>query len=67
MNRLRDKVVLVTGGALGLGRATALLLQREGARVVVTDYRCGPSAQAPFLESDCRLGNLLSHRKWLSH
>lgn len=39
MNRLQNKVALVTGGALGLGRATALLLAREGATVVVTDMR----------------------------
>jgi 3(or 17)beta-hydroxysteroid dehydrogenase len=39
MNRLQNKVALVTGGALGLGRATALLLAREGAKVVVTDMR----------------------------
>jgi NAD(P)-dependent dehydrogenase (short-subunit alcohol dehydrogenase family) len=32
-----DKVVLVTGGASGIGRATALLVAREGARVVVAD------------------------------
>lgn len=39
MYRLKDKVALVTGAALGLGRATALLLAREGAKVVVTDMR----------------------------
>jgi 3(or 17)beta-hydroxysteroid dehydrogenase len=39
MNRLKDKVAWVTGRARGLGRAMALLLAREGARVVVTDMR----------------------------
>jgi 3(or 17)beta-hydroxysteroid dehydrogenase len=46
MNRLKDKVALVTGGALGLGRATALLLAREGAKVVVTDMRDADGASA---------------------
>ena len=31
------KTFVVTGGASGIGRATALLLAREGARVVITD------------------------------
>jgi 3(or 17)beta-hydroxysteroid dehydrogenase len=39
MNRVRGKIALVTGAALGLGRAAALMLAREGARVVVTDVK----------------------------
>ncbi|SFA82454.1 3(or 17)beta-hydroxysteroid dehydrogenase [Collimonas sp. OK607] len=35
--RVEGKLAMVTGGASGLGRETALLLAREGARVVVTD------------------------------
>ncbi|MBC7920190.1 MAG: glucose 1-dehydrogenase [Ferruginibacter sp.] len=37
MNRVQNKVVVVTGGALGIGKATCLLLAREGAKVAVTD------------------------------
>lgn len=37
MNRVEGKVAVVTGGALGIGRATCSLLAREGARVAVTD------------------------------
>ena len=39
-----DQTALVTGGASGLGRATALLLGREGARVCVGDLD-GPGAE----------------------
>ena len=37
MDRVKGKVALITGGAIGLGRACALLFAREGADVVVTD------------------------------
>ena len=37
MARLDGKVVMVTGGASGLGRSGATLMHAEGATVVITD------------------------------
>ena len=34
---LQDKVILITGGGEGIGRATALMLAKEGASVAVAD------------------------------
>jgi NAD(P)-dependent dehydrogenase (short-subunit alcohol dehydrogenase family) len=40
--RLKDKVALITGGGTGMGRATALVFAKEGARVTVTGRRKEP-------------------------
>ncbi len=37
MGRVDNKVAVVTGGAMGIGRAIAELLAREGAQVAITD------------------------------
>jgi 3(or 17)beta-hydroxysteroid dehydrogenase len=37
MDRVRNKVAIITGGAGGLGTAEASLLAKEGAKVVLTD------------------------------
>jgi NAD(P)-dependent dehydrogenase (short-subunit alcohol dehydrogenase family) len=39
MGRLSGKVAIVTGAAMGIGQATAVLMAREGARVVVADLK----------------------------
>ena len=44
-SRFDGKVAIVTGAGRGMGRAVALLLAREGAKVAVNDIN-GPSAKA---------------------
>ena len=39
MGRVAGKVALVTGAALGIGKASALMLAREGAKMVVSDLK----------------------------
>ncbi len=47
MNRLQGKVAVVTGGASGIGLATAQLFVEEGARIVVFDINDSPGDPNP--------------------
>ena len=42
MSRLRDKTILITGGAGGIGSAIAAAVTREGGRAIVTDLEGRP-------------------------
>lgn len=57
MGRVSGKMAFVTGGAQGLGEATAWMLAREGAKVAVTDVNGeGAEAVAAAINKDLGTG-----------
>src|SRR5262245_46413866 len=44
--RMKDKVVIITGGTSGIGRAAALGFVQQGAKVIITGRRAGPLKEA---------------------
>ncbi|WP_332647701.1 SDR family NAD(P)-dependent oxidoreductase [Lysinibacillus sp. 54212] len=46
MNRVQNKVALVTGGASGIGLSASNLLAKEGAKVVIADFNIDGAKEA---------------------
>ena len=49
MNRLDGKVALITGAGTGIGRATAILFAREGARVAIAEFDAAAGEETAHL------------------
>ena len=65
MGRMQDKVALITGGAGGLGGATARLMAREGAKVVIADLADDAGkALASELGGDYQRLDVTSEDQW---
>lgn len=52
MDRVKNKVAVVTGGAVGIGRSACILLAREGATVAITDINQAEGEQLAKLIQD---------------
>ena len=70
--RLKDKVTLITGGAAGIGKATAQRFVEEGARVVICDVNQSAGeatvqelgSQASYYQVD--VSDRTSVEKWIN-
>ncbi len=56
---LQDKVVLVTGGTSGIGRATAIAFGAAGAKVVFSDIRSVEGEETADLIRNTGAGGVL--------
>lgn len=72
MKNLKDKVVLITGGGSGIGRATALELARKGAHLVLADINEAGMAESEALinaaggQCECHVLDVSKKDSWES-
>lgn len=66
MNRLQNKVILVTGANRGIGYNAAQLLAREGAQVIATDIATPGLDELAAEGIDCRLLDVRDEAAWES-
>ncbi|MGK7953484.1 MAG: 3-oxoacyl-[acyl-carrier-protein] reductase [Xenococcaceae cyanobacterium] len=60
LQKLADKVAIVTGGSRGIGRATAIALATEGAKVVVNYARSSDAAKEVVTEIQQHRGEAIA-------
>ncbi len=51
-DRLKGRVIIITGGARGIGRATAIRASREGAAIVIADWLAQGEATAQTIRKE---------------
>lgn len=72
MGRVSGKTALVTGAASGLGKADAIMLAREGAKVVLTDVNTAGAEVAEYIsrelggEATFLLQDVADEAQWIS-
>ncbi|MFT5133759.1 MAG: 3(or 17)beta-hydroxysteroid dehydrogenase [Gammaproteobacteria bacterium] len=62
MGRVSNKVALVTGAASGLGKADAIMLAREGAKVVLTDVSDAGADVARYIVDEIKGDAIFLHQ-----
>jgi NAD(P)-dependent dehydrogenase (short-subunit alcohol dehydrogenase family) len=67
MGRVSGKIALITGAGSGLGRAMAIMLEKEGAKVVITDINLQSAQETAALIGDNALAlehDVTSEDRW---
>ena len=58
MDRLKDKVAIVTGGSSGIGKAASILLANEGAKVAIVNLH---TEEGDIVKKDITDTDILSY------